>query len=70
MEESARESLTKNMEFLGLFAGIVSFTSGSISISVAVAERSVLGAAGLIVVLMGALLGIVIAAVGVFLYWI
>jgi len=56
LEEETRASLAKNMEFLGLFSGIVSFTIGGISISGAVAERSILGAAGLIVVLMGALL--------------
>lgn len=58
MEEESHQSMVKNLEFLGLFSGIVSFTIGSISIAGAVAEQSMLGAAGLIVVLMGALLGV------------
>jgi len=49
-------SMAKNLEFIGLFAGIISFTIGSISISSSLAGESFLGAAGLIVVLMGALL--------------
>lgn len=67
LEEDTRSSLTKNMEFLGLFAGIVSFTIGGVSISGAMADRSLVGAAGLIVVLMGALLG-VFAGFGVILH--
>lgn len=67
LEEDTRGSLTKNMEFLGLFAGIVSFTIGGVSIAGAMADRSLVGAAGLIVVLMGALLG-VFAGFGVILH--
>ena len=67
LEDENRASLTKNMEFLGLFSGIVSFTIGGISISGAVAERSIVGAAGLIVVLMGALL-VVFAGFGIILH--
>lgn len=67
LEEETRNSLTKNMEFLGLFAGIVSFTIGGISIASAMAERSFVGAAGLLVVLMGALL-CVFAGFGVILH--
>lgn len=67
LEEDNRASLSKNMEFLGLFAGIVSFTIGGVSMSAALAERSVVGAAGLIVVLMGALLG-VFAGFGIILH--
>lgn len=67
LEEDTRSSLTKNMEFLGLFAGIVSFTIGGVSIAGAMADRSLVGAAGLIVVLMGALLG-VFAGFGVILH--
>lgn len=60
-------SMAKSMEFVGLFAGIISFTIGSISISASMAERSFVGAAGLIIVLMGALL-CVFAGFGVVLY--
>lgn len=67
MEEQSSQTLTKNMEFLGLFAGIVSFTIGSISIAGAMEQESLLGAAGLIIVLMGALLG-VFAGFGVILH--
>ena len=67
LEEDTRSSLTKNREFLGLFAGIVSFTIGGVSIAGAMADRSLVGAAGLIVVLMGALLG-VFAGFGVILH--
>lgn len=67
LEEDTRSSLTKNMEFLGLFAGIVSFTIGGVSIAGAMADRSLVGAAGLIVVLMGALLG-VFAGFGIILH--
>ena len=51
-----KETATKNMEFLGLFSGIVSFTIGSLTISGAIADQSIAAAAGLIVVLMGALI--------------
>jgi tetratricopeptide (TPR) repeat protein len=49
-------STIKNLEFLGLFAGIIGFTIGSISIAGNLAGKSFAGAAGLIIVLMGALL--------------
>lgn len=67
MEAQEKESMAKNMEFLGLFSGIVSFTIGSLSISGAIAEQSIKHAAGLIVVLMGALL-CVFAAFGMILH--
>jgi len=67
LEEQTKDSTTKSMEFLGLFSGIVSFTIGSLTIGGAVAEQSILHAAGLIVVLMGALVG-VFAAFGVILH--
>ena len=67
MEASEKETLTKNMEFLGLFAGIVSFTIGSLTITGAIASQSIRHAAGLIVVLMGALL-CVFAAFGMILH--
>lgn len=67
MEAQEKESIAKNMEFLGLFSGIVSFTIGSLSISGAIAEQSIKHAAGLIVVLMGALMG-VFAAFGMILH--
>lgn len=56
IEQQTKESLIKNMEYLGLFAGIISFTIGSINIASSVAEQSLLAAAGLIIVLLGALL--------------
>ena len=49
-----QRSTAKNMEFIGLFAGIVSFTVGSIGI--ASSRANLMEAAGLIIVLMGALL--------------
>lgn len=58
-EESAeklRSSMIKSIEFVALFSGIVSFTIGSISIASNLAVISFAGAAGLIIVLMGALL--------------
>lgn len=67
MEAQEKESMAKNMEFLGLFSGIVSFTIGSLSISGAIAEQSIRHAAGLIVVLMGALM-CVFAAFGMILH--
>ncbi len=54
--EEIQGSMIKNIEFVGLFAGIISFTIGSISISSNLATISFAGAAGLIIVLMGALL--------------
>ena len=56
IEHQSKESLVKNMEYLGLFAGIISFTIGSIGIATSVAGQSLIAAAGLIIVLMGALL--------------
>jgi hypothetical protein len=47
------ESTLKNLEFLGFFAGLISFTIGSIQIA---AHQDVNASARLIVVLMGALL--------------
>lgn len=47
------ESTLKNLEFLGFFAGLISFTIGSIQIAV---HQNVNAAGRLIVVLMGALL--------------
>lgn len=67
MEAQEKESLAKNMEFLGLFSGIVSFTIGSLTITGAIAEQSIKHAAGLIVVLMGALM-CVFAAFGMILH--
>lgn len=67
LETKEKEMLTKNMEFLGLFSGIVSFTIGSISISTQVGNMDVLSIAGLIIVLMGALMG-VFAGFGIILH--
>lgn len=58
MEDQTKDSTTKSMEFLGLFSGIVSFTIGSLTIGGAIAEQSIRHAAGLIIVLMGALMGV------------
>ena len=58
IEEQTKDSTTKSMEFLGLFSGIVSFTIGSLTIGGAIAEQSIKHAAGLIIVLMGALMGV------------
>ena len=67
MEAQEKETMAKNMEFLGLFSGIVSFTIGSLTITGAIAEQSIKHAAGLIVVLMGALMS-VFAAFGMILH--
>jgi len=67
IEDQTKDSTTKSMEFLGLFSGIVSFTIGSLTIGGAIAEQSIKHAAGLIIVLMGALMG-VFAAFGVILH--
>ena len=67
MEAQEKESMAKNMEFLGLFSGIVSFTIGSLTITGAIAEQSIKHAAGLIIVLMGALM-CVFAAFGMILH--
>ena len=56
MEAQEKETMAKNMEFLGLFSGIVSFTIGSLTITGAIAEQSIKHAAGLIVILLGALM--------------
>lgn len=65
--EELQDSMSKNLEFIGLFAGIISFTIGSISIAGSLAESSFAAAAGLIIVLMGALL-CVFAGFGVVLH--
>ena len=67
LEEQEKQTMVKNMEFLGLFSGIVSFTIGSLTISGAIAEQSIAAAAGLIIILMGALLG-VFAGFGIILH--
>ena len=67
LEASEKESMAKNMEFLGLFSGIVSFTIGSLTITGAIANQSIMKAAGLIVVLLGALM-CVFAAFGMILH--
>ena len=67
IEQQAKDSLIKNMEYLGLFAGIISFTIGSIGIAGSVAGQSIAAAAGLIIVLLGALL-CVFAGFGVILH--
>ena len=67
LEDQTRDSNTKSMEFLGLFSGIVSFTIGSISISGQIEKFSANQVAGLIVVLMGALMG-VFAGFGIILH--
>ena len=67
MEAQEKETMAKNMEFLGLFSGIVSFTIGSLTITGAIAEQSIQHAAGLIIVLMGALMS-VFAAFGMILH--
>lgn len=66
-EEKTQQSTGKSMEFLGLFSGIVSFTIGSLTITGAIAEQSIKNAAGLIIILMGALIG-VFAAFGIILH--
>ena len=67
MEDQTKDSTTKSMEFLGLFSGIVSFTIGSISISGEIEKFSASQVAGLIIVLMGALMG-VFAGFGIILH--
>lgn len=67
LEDQTRDANTKSMEFLGLFSGIVSFTIGSISISGEIEKFSANQVAGLIVVLMGALMG-VFAGFGIILH--
>jgi hypothetical protein len=48
----------RNLEYLGIFSGIISFTMGAINISSALASVSFVGAAALIVVLFGVLVGV------------
>lgn len=67
MDQQEKESMSKNMEFLGLFSGIVSFTIGSLTITGAIAEQSIKHAVGLIIILMGALM-CVFAAFGMILH--
>ena len=67
IEEKNKESTTKSMEFLGLFSGIVSFTIGTISISSEIEKFSAKHMAGLIIVLMGALMA-VFAGFGIILH--
>ena len=67
LEDQTKDSTTKSMEFLGLFSGIVSFTIGSISISGELKQFSALQVAGLIIVLMGALMA-VFAGFGIILH--
>ncbi|MBQ7890936.1 MAG: hypothetical protein IJ359_02120 [Erysipelotrichaceae bacterium] len=56
--ESIDKSLMRNLEYLGIFSGIISFTMGAINISSALASVSFVGAAALIVVLFGVLVGV------------
>lgn len=56
--ESIDKSLMRNLEYLGIFSGIISFTMGAINISSALATVSFVGAAALIVVLFGVLVGV------------
>ncbi|MBQ8001371.1 MAG: hypothetical protein IJ298_09305 [Ruminococcus sp.] len=67
LETQTNRSRIKNMEFIGLFAGIISFTIGGLNIAQGLAGQSIIAVAGLIIVLMGALLG-VYAGFGVILH--
>ena len=67
LEDQTNRSRIKNMEFIGLFAGIISFTIGGLNIAQGLAGHSISAVAGLIIVLMGALLG-VYAGFGVILH--
>ena len=67
MEIQEKETMTKNMEFLGLFSGIVSFTIGSLTLASNFSGADAIKVAGLIVVLLGALI-CVYAAFGVILH--
>lgn len=67
LETQTNRSRIKNMEFIGLFAGIISFTIGGLNIAQGLAGQSIAAVAGLIIVLMGALLG-VYAGFGVILH--
>lgn len=67
MELQEKETMAKNMEFLGLFSGIVSFTIGSLTLASNFQAADAIKIAGLIVVLLGALV-CVFAAFGVILH--
>ena len=67
MESQEKETMAKNMEFLGLFSGIVSFTIGSLTLASNFTSEDALKIAGLIVILMGALM-CVFSAFGVILH--
>ena len=67
MELQEKETMAKNMEFLGLFSGIVSFTIGSLTMASNFKASDALKIAGLIVVLLGALI-CVFSAFGVILH--
>ena len=56
--ETIDQSLMRNLEYLGIFSGIISFTVGTINIASSLASVSFMGAAGLIVVLFGVLVGV------------
>ncbi|MDD6466708.1 MAG: hypothetical protein PUF50_00810, partial [Erysipelotrichaceae bacterium] len=56
--ESIDKSLMRNLEYLGIFSGIISFTMGAINITSSLATISFAGAAALIVVLFGVLVGV------------
>ena len=67
MELQEKETMAKNMEFLGLFSGIVSFTIGSLTLASNFKSEDAMKIAGLIVVLLGALI-CVFSAFGVILH--
>ena len=67
METQEKETMAKNMEFLGLFSGIVSFTIGSLTLASNFTSEDAMKIAGLIVILMGALM-CVFSAFGVILH--
>ena len=50
-------SLMRNLEYLGIFAGIISFTIGSLSLADDASKYSLPGAGALILILFGALVG-------------
>ena len=56
--ESMDKSLMRNLEYLGLFSGIISFTMGTINFASSLASKSFAGAAALIIVLFGVLVGV------------
>ena len=47
----------RNLEYLGIFAGIISFTIGSLSLAYGASKYSLIGAGALILILFGALVG-------------